>query len=73
MFYYGQRSKCADLLNSYSITNIKESPLSLIHISNMDIVPRTFIFGAKAAAGYKRAKLTIKLINNVANVINNDK
>ena len=53
--------------------------LHVMHLYNtikdhpeMDFYPRTFIFGAKAAAGYRRAKLTIKLINAVAEVINND-
>lgn len=50
----------------YLYNQLKDNP-------NMDIIPRTFIFGAKAAAGYKRAKLTIKLINAVADVVNNDK
>ncbi|MGN0355312.1 MAG: glycogen/starch/alpha-glucan family phosphorylase, partial [Muricoprocola sp.] len=49
----------------YLYNQIKDHP-------EMPFYPRTFIFGAKAAAGYKRAKLTIKLINSVADVINND-
>lgn len=39
---------------------------------SMDFYPRTFIFGAKAAAGYENAKLTIKLINAVGDLVNND-
>jgi len=50
----------------YLYNKIKENPF-------MEFYPRTFIFGAKAAAGYKRAKLTIKLINSVAEIVNNDK
>ena len=50
----------------YMYNQLKDNP-------DMDFYPRTFIFGAKAAAGYRNAKSTIKLINNVAEVINNDK
>ena len=50
----------------YLYNQLKDDP-------NLDIIPRTFIFGAKAAAGYRRAKLTIKLINSVAEVINHDR
>ncbi|MCD8148103.1 MAG: glycogen/starch/alpha-glucan phosphorylase [Clostridiales bacterium] len=50
----------------YLYNKIKEHP-------EMPFYPRTFIFGAKAAAGYEIAKMTIKLINSVADVVNNDR
>lgn len=50
----------------YLYNQIKEHPETSFY-------PRTFIFGAKAAAGYLRAKETIKLINSVADVVNNDR
>jgi len=49
----------------YLYNELKKNP-------NMDFYPRTFIFGAKASAGYRRAKAIIKLINSVGDVVNND-
>ncbi len=50
----------------YLYNELKKNP-------DMDFYPRTFIFGAKASAGYHRAKAIIKLITSVGDVINNDK
>ena len=49
----------------YLYNRLREHP-------EMSFYPRTFIFGAKASAGYRRAKEIIKLINSVADVVNND-
>lgn len=49
----------------YLYNKLKESP-------NINLVPRTFFFGAKASPSYHLAKQIIKLINSVANIVNND-
>ncbi|MCK5706063.1 MAG: glycogen/starch/alpha-glucan phosphorylase [Candidatus Aureabacteria bacterium] len=62
--YKRQIMFCLYIISEY--LKIKKEP-------NKDVVPRTFIFGGKAAPGYKMAKLSIKFINSIAEVINKDK
>ncbi|MBE6048996.1 MAG: glycogen/starch/alpha-glucan phosphorylase [Clostridium sp.] len=57
------------LLNCLRIIDLHKL---LIENPDLDIEPRTFIFGGKAAPGYYLAKSTIELINSVANTVNND-
>jgi len=55
-----------------NVLNIITRYLRIKHNPGIDIAPRTFIFGGKAAPGYYTAKLMIKLINSVGEVVNND-
>ena len=55
-----------------NVLNIMRIYLDLKENPDLDMVPRVFIFGAKAAPGYHFAKSVIKVINEIANLVNND-
>jgi glycogen phosphorylase len=61
--YKRQHLKVLHIITLYN--RLKANP-------DMEMVPRTFMFGGKAAPGYRMAKLIIKLVNSVAEVVNND-
>lgn len=64
---HSYKRQIMNILHIMDIYNrLKENP-------NLEMIPRTFIFGGKAAPGYYIAKLTIKLINTVAEMVNSDK
>ncbi|MDD2534244.1 MAG: glycogen/starch/alpha-glucan phosphorylase [Eubacteriales bacterium] len=61
--YKRQLLNALDVLDTYF--QLKDNP-------SLDLVPRTYIFAAKAAPGYFKAKATIKFINEIARLVNND-